>query len=430
MRSNIVKRAGRDLRQDYIQQYLKSFLRKVHPDLFQNHPKEQLQNSASLQDLLPLVGHENNRGATLRPSPAGTNSPTKLVFYLKPKNDQSSSPRSSNDPPKAPTLDPTASDLKFVEHTLPALDLQITMSSDGRSAKGEALEQEAKSWQMVQSFFDLCKKVDISVKDIDQQEVVQHLDQSIQEATTTTQSNRHRAPQKPLSEVFEEDLRNSFAESGIGVSDQAMNEDISSTHLDKIGGTATALDAQVMIKSNQLLFKSPKLSASRLSKVVRTWIHWQEEDQQLEGSLSNKQPSRTSFHIGDWWRKVPVMILSSEKERTEVSHGHNGQSIKGMLVVDQEMSKHDMTEYLSCNLKRIKDEYRDMLQAATLASSLSPLSHTRASDRPWEKGQQDISPHPTLPLSHEAASYLERMRTRAMLQSAKSRSKYNKRYQG
>ncbi|KAG0265393.1 hypothetical protein BG011_004778 [Mortierella polycephala] len=413
MRTNITRNTARDLRQGYIQQYLKQFLRRVHPDLFQQHPKEQVQNSASLQDLLPLVGQEKNKGSAdthvMSSIITPTNSKsTKLIFYYRPK---------------------AITTLRSVEHILPAIDDRVSLpDQSAANLKQDALDREIRSWQMVQSFLELCKKVDVPVKDPDWDEVSQLLSRSRQEAAAK-QSSQQRAPQKPLSEIFAEELQSSFsgstgaARSASFFSGSDMGSgvqgDISHSHLNKVGGTALVLDAQVMIKSNPLLFKSPEISSSRLSKIIRTWIHWQEEDQYLQ-EMSPDHAFQKPFRLSDWWRKVPVMIMSSSAGRAKflATQTDTGQSAKGMLIVDQEMSKQGMTYYLYDNLSRVQKEYKEMLQAATSSTPLSssPSSATRVHDfskSPLAEQNQTLSP--------EAASYLERMRAKSVFRSAAHR---------
>ncbi|KAG0003209.1 hypothetical protein BGZ79_001431 [Entomortierella chlamydospora] len=432
MRGHNVGKSGRNLRQNYVQQYLKQFLRRVHPDLFQNHPKEQLRNSTSLQDLLPLVNHEKDSHMDRRPPPSDSSvgsKPTKLVFYFKP-----------NDPPIPPRLTLTdalkttthsQSQLESVEHILPMFEPKSISTETGDTARQSALEQELKSWQMVQSFLELCRKVGVSVKDSDQKDVALQLELSTQEITSKKSMNP-QAPQKSLSEIFQEELQTSFSGSighqkptptwtGASTGNETNIEGISQTYLGKIGGVAPALDAQVMIKSNPLLFKSSELSSSRLSRVIRTWIHWQDEDQHLVTSSNTSIQSATPFRLGEWWRKVPIMILSSMKEREEVlsSPGNNQ---KGMLIVDQEMSKQEMIEYLKNNLERIQAEYKDMLKS-TLMTPTSGGSPSALRKKQQEQQQVAQGHQPGWSPSPDAASYLERMRIKAQLQKARGGSR-------
>ncbi|KAI1319080.1 hypothetical protein EDD11_004969 [Mortierella claussenii] len=440
MRATIVGKPGQELRRNYVQQYLKQLLRKVHPDLFQHHPKEQLQNSTSLQDLLPLVGHDNNKNKSAQisshSSPSSSSSslegkPMKLVFYFKPKHVGIS----------AGTTHASPGQLESVEHTFP--NLGIRTSSEGRSDGGSLgpLEQEVKAWQTVQSFLELCRKLGISVKEPDQQDVARYLELSIQEAEDKSRSAQKRAPQKPLSEIFQEELQDSFAGSvghstpaasasvlhGLSANSPITQGDVSQVQLGKIGGVAPKLDAQVMIQSNPLLFKSPELSAAKLGKVVRTWIHWLEEDR-LSSSTSSPAEgthiARTRFSLVNWWRKVPVMVLSSAREQEEASKAAVA-SNKGMLIVHPGMSKQDMVEYLQSNLARVQHEYKDMLQAALSrrspsAPSLSSFNHQQH-QHPQQYHRQGQTGSPFV-LSSEAASYLDRMRAKAQLQHVKSRS--------
>lgn len=368
MRTKIAKSAA-SLRQDYLQQYLKQFLRCVHPDLFQHHPKEQLQNSTSLQDLLPIVSHDKNKSASLAPNHTSSpiESTKKLAFYYRTKD---AGHKNSNSAASAGRSE----GLTLVEHTLPlAIDPRISFTTDsGASSKQDLLEREVKSWEMVQSFVDLCRKVGVPVKTPDQTDISSHLEESITNAKTATRANqqRHATPQKPVSEVFQEELQSSFSgssghvgstplsssltsESDIHVKSGSSLDTISESHLGKIGGTAPALDAQLMIQSNPLLFKSPTLSSAKLSKIIRTWIHWHDEDQHLHQGTNNSSSTfearvQKPFRLGDWWRKVPIMVLSSKEERTEilkaatadpVGKDANRQSTKGMLIVNQDMSK-------------------------------------------------------------------------------------------
>ncbi|KAF9098970.1 hypothetical protein BGX23_004505 [Mortierella sp. AD031] len=427
MRTNIAKTTASSLRQDYLQQYLKQFLRRVHPDLFQHHPQEQLQNSASLQDLLPIVGHEKNKGASL--SPSHLSSPNevskKLAFYYRTKDaGQRSSGAMTPNTPSRPT-----GGLQLVKHTLPlVIDPRIpsSESDSGANPKQDLLEREVKSWEMVQSFMDLCRKVGVPVKSPDQEDIASHLQESIKKAETATRSNlqKRAAPQKPVSQVFMEELQNSFSgssghsgssssplsgESDIQIRSGSSFDTIRDTHLGKIGGTAPALDAQLMIQSNPLLFKGPELSSAKLGKTIRTWIHWQEEDQHLTKDSPSvfEANGQTPFRLGDWWRKVPIMVLSSGEERAEVLKaaeavpvGERSQSIRGMLIVHQDMSKQDMTEYLAKHLDRIQQEYKEMLQEA------SPMRATPG------QGTVEGTAIGKASVSAEAGLYLERMRAR------------------
>lgn len=342
MRRNIVKTSARNLRQTYLQQYLKPFLQRVHPDLFQGHPKEQLRNSTSLQDLLPLIGHEKTAGRMdthpLRHNDSTESGPVKVIFYFKPKATVGRSEETVS----------SQIELESVEHLLPDLHSSVCSIKDAGGHRATVLEREIKSWQTVQSFLELCRKVGVSIKDSDQQDAALHLEQSVREATAQDRSTHTHVPQKPLSAVFEEELKSSFSGSGVA----AGGEVIRGMYLDKSGAVPLASDAQLMIESNPLLFKGPTLSPSRLNKVVRTWIYWQEEDQQSMVSPIEPGTQFTPFRLSDWWRKVPVIILNSAKERAEmlrpasstdsqVITSSNGPG-KGILVVDQEMSKQGM----------------------------------------------------------------------------------------
>lgn len=413
---------------------MKQFLRRVHPDLFQHHPKEQLQNSASLQELLPIVSHDKNKSASL---PHHTTSPIeitkKLAFYYRTKDAGLKSNNSSAGSAGR------SEGLTLVEHTLPlAIDPRIPSSSatdSGASSRQDLLEREVKSWEMVQSFVDLCRKVGVPVKAPDQIDISSHLEESIANAKAATRANqqRHATPQKPVSEVFQEELQSSFSGSSghvgstplssssltsgsdIHVKSGSSLDTISESHLGKIGGTAPALDAQLMIQSNPLLFKSPMLSSAKLSKIIRTWIHWHDEDQHLHHGTNNSSSAfeasiQKPFRLGDWWRKVPIMVLSSKEERTEIlkaatanpaGKDANRQSTKGVLIVDQDMSKQEITNYLDKNLYRIQQEYRELLQEA------SPIQAT-----PRRAAGEGASGAEKASVSAEAASYLERMRAR------------------
>ncbi|KAF9959470.1 hypothetical protein BGZ70_008828 [Mortierella alpina] len=361
--SSLAQKSAREIRHSYIQQYLGKFLRKVHPDLFLSHPKEQLRNSAALQDLLPLVGHNKHKDKHSLPRAAVSSTSDsvaakKLVFYYKPGPGHAS--------PQQPTaVSPSqamssgsevgSTTLRSVEHMLPVVDASIpSVDTAPMDAQQHALEQEIKSWQMVQSFLDLCRKVEVPVKIQDQESVATHLKQSVRDAAMlqSKQQRNGSVPQKPLSEIFAEELQTSYSGSTgtwtprlhrAAASTEAQ-EDINQAHLGKMGGSAPLLDAQLMIKSNPLLFKSPTLSTAKLNKLVRTWIHWQHEDRHIEECLPNGSiEMEKAFRLGKWWRKVPVMILSSGEERAELLRTRvgrsNGQSVQGMLVVDQEMSK-------------------------------------------------------------------------------------------
>ncbi|KAF9983606.1 hypothetical protein BGZ65_001619 [Modicella reniformis] len=406
MRVNIVKTSSKDLRQGYMQQYLKLLLRRVHPDLFQSYPKEQLRNSISLQDLLPLINHEKGVQMESRPfrSSSDTESrPTKLVFYLKPKTTIDN----SRETPSSRT------ELESAEHLLPDPNTTISSNEDTIRPSTMALKREIRSWQMVQSFLKLCRKVGVSVKDSDQQDVAQQLEQSIRAASTQDRSNHLQVSQKPLSEVFEGELKDSFSESELGTRGEM--------HLGKTGAAPPlSLDAQVMIKTNSLLFKSPELSSSRLSKVIRTWIYWQEEDRRLVGSSIKSDTQIVPFSLSDWWRKVPVIVLSSTQERAEMlrlastaTDDHRGPG-RGILVVDQVMSKQEMTWYLRDNLERVQGEYKEILRTA----SVQPSSRLAPQPQPQQTmtSQQEEKP---LTLSPEAASYLERMKAKAQLQDTR-----------
>ncbi|KAF9905423.1 hypothetical protein EC991_001651 [Linnemannia zychae] len=434
MRTNI-KSSTASLRQDYLQRYLKQFLRRVHPDLFQHHPKEQLQNSASLQDLLPIVGHDKNKGhsllSTRNDSPAEATK--KLAFYYRTKDAGQKSDIATETP--AGSIG-TAGGLQLIEHTLPLMiDTRIPSSSTGfeDSSKQDLLKREVKSWEMVQSFVNLCRKVGVPVKTPDQEDISSRLEESIKNVETATRIDQQKrsSPQKPVSEVFMEELQSSFSGSSghtgtlpsssasipsgsdIHVKSGSTLDTISGSHLGKIGGSAPALDAQLMIQSNPLLFKSPVLSSAKLSKTIRTWIHWQDEDQHLfRGQQNPSSVSETSkqkpFRLGDWWRKVPIMMLSSSEERAEIMNAAAAdpasgkmkfQPIKGMLIVDQDMSKQEMTEYLHRNLDRIQREYKDILEKT--APKTAPRRATVES-ADAEK----------MSVSAEAASYLERMKAR------------------
>ncbi|KAF9432457.1 hypothetical protein BGZ76_010786 [Entomortierella beljakovae] len=358
MRNHIVGKPGRDLRQTYMQQYLKQFLRRVHPDLFQNFPKEQLRNSNSLQDLLPLVNSEKDTKSSIRSHPSNSwkeGDHAKLVFYLKPNKPEGNS--------KTDVRNPTQ--LESIEHSLPIIAPLNQSTEDYGDYKQKVMEQEIKSWQMVQSFLDLCRKVGVSVKEADHAEIANHLTLSEQDLTAKRGAVRQQR-QKPLSEVFQEELQSSFSGSSgyqTNKEKESSGGGISRTYLGKIGGTVPILDAEVMIKSNPLLFKSPNISSSRQSKIIRTWIHWQNEDQQPIESKGNDGPPQIPFELSSWWRKVPIMILDSAMEREQVLKSTNFDK-NGMLIVDQDMSKQDMTEYLWNNLERIQSEYKDKLQTS------------------------------------------------------------------
>ncbi|KAG0272590.1 hypothetical protein BGZ95_011626 [Linnemannia exigua] len=437
MRTNIAKSTAASLRQNYLQQYLKQFLRRVHPDLFQHHPKEQLQNSAALQDLLPIVSHDKNKGVSL-PNRNDTQAEVtkKLAFYYRTKDAGLKSNTSTTTPGILAGSIGSPGGLKLIEHTLPLVhDSRIPSTTDsGVSSKQDLLEREVKSWEMVQSFVELCRKVGVPVKAPDQEDISSHLEESIKNVETAMHSKQQKqaALQKPVSEIFIEELQSSFSGSSghvrtlsssspsmLGGSDIHVKsgfslDTISSSHHSKIGGSAPALDAQLMIQSNPLLFKSPAVSSAKLSKTIRTWIHWQDEDQHLlrvqnDPSSVAKASGQKPFRLGDWWRKVPIMILSSSEERAETlkaaaadpSSGETkGQPIKGMLIIHQDMSKQEITEYLDDNMDRIQREYKEMLQKA------SPKTKPRRATVECLGGEKTS-------VSAEAASYLERMRARS-----------------
>ncbi|KAF9935276.1 hypothetical protein FBU30_004851 [Linnemannia zychae] len=429
MRTNITKSAAAGLRQSYLQWYLKQFLRRVHPDLFQHHPREQLQNSASLQDLLPIVSPEKNKDISLplSHSSSAAESTKKFAFYYRVKDaDQKSNARTSisisSDESKESSVK-----MQMVEHILPVvLDTQIPSSptSTDNNSRQDVLKREVKSWEMVQSFIDLCRKVGVPVKAHDQKDISNHLNEAIQNVEIITRTNQQKRaiPQKPVSQVFMEELQNSFSgssghtrlstsilsnKSDILVKSGASFDTISDSHIGKIGGSAPALDAQLMIQSNPLLFKSPELSSLKLNKVIRTWVHWQNEDQHLDKHDEYSSPIHQidkpkPFRLGSWWRKVPVMVMNSKEEREQtleataagfVGKESRSQLIRGMLVVDQDMSKQDMVEYLEKNLSRIQQEYREMLKG-TSPIEASALESAKMDDL------------------DEAESYIARMRAK------------------
>ncbi|GJJ68952.1 hypothetical protein EMPS_01298 [Entomortierella parvispora] len=352
----LLKQSAGEIRQVYLQQYLKLFLRRVHPDLFQHHPKEQLQNSNSLQDLLPLVHAVKDPSLNpARPSTSKADSNTaKLLFYYREKMAPSATDSSKS----------TSAELVAVEHTLPLINTKISTDQESSgNVKAEALERELKSWEMVQSFLGLCQKVGVPIKGSDQEEI----DRLVQESKEATKKShaRGRVPQKPLGEIFQEELQNSFSGSAGHVGARSTLDDISTqANLGKMAGSVPVLDAQSMIRSNPLLFKSPDMSKAKLSKLVRRWIHWQEED---------LGESQKPFRLGHWWRKVPVMVLATAHERKEVlarstSQGPNEPSAKGMLIVDQEMSKQEMVDYLETHLDSVQAHYKDLLLRAASSS--------------------------------------------------------------
>ncbi|KAG0053512.1 hypothetical protein BGZ83_000929 [Gryganskiella cystojenkinii] len=362
----LMQTAG-EIRQAYLQQYLKQFLRKVHPDLFQHHPKEQLQNSNSLQDLLPLVNSiKDSHSTTLLNTrhPKSIKDPeepsARFLFYY--RGNTKPAPTSPADSTPSTSSTSTSTELAAVEHSLPLINTRIAHDSNETraDAQAEALDRELKSWQMVQSFLGLCEKVGVTIKGSDKEEVDRHVEESKKIATKNFTQNR--TPQKPLREIFQEELQNSFSGSDGHVGAEHVDRDaVSHARLGKIGGSAPVLDAQVMIRSNPLLFKSPDLSKSKLSKLVRTWIHWQEEDMEVT--------ERSPFTLQQWWRKVPVMVLASADERSKLlkaaAQNQNGPSTKGMLVVHQGMSKLEMIDYLEAHLDSVEANYKDLLRAAT-----------------------------------------------------------------
>ncbi|KAG0376197.1 hypothetical protein BGX24_008137 [Mortierella sp. AD032] len=438
MRTNIAKSTAAGLRQNYLQQYLKQFLRRVHPDLFQHHPKEQLQNSASLQVLLPIVSHDKNEGVPLPLNRNDTQAEAskKLAFYYRTKDAELKSNTSTTTPGTPVGSVGLPGGLKLIEHTLPlAHDTRIPLSTSdsGVNSKQDLLEREVKSWAMVQSFVELCRKVGVPVKAPDQEDISIHLEESINNVETATHAKQQKraAPQKPVSEVFIEELQSSFSGSSghvgtlssssasmsggsdIHVKSGSSLDTISNSHHGKIGRSDPALDAQLMIQSNPLLFKSPAVSSAKLSKTIRTWIHWQDEDQHLprgqnDPSSVAKTSGQKAFRLGDWWRKVPIMVLSSSEERAETlkaaaadpaSGETKRQSIKGMLIIHQDMSKQEMTEYLDANMDRIQREYKEILQRASPKTT------------PRRVPDESLGAEKTS-VSAEAASYLERMRAR------------------
>ncbi|KAF9405584.1 hypothetical protein BGZ94_003459 [Podila epigama] len=383
------------LRKNYIQQCLTQFLRRVHPDLFQKHPAEQLKNSASLQDLLPLVQQELRGGAQITDTHSPASKSASLVFYCHPK-------------------EKGAADLIQVEHVLPIVDTLIPLDNSADTTKQSVLEREVRSWEMVQSFMELCRKVGVPIKELDRLDVNTQLEQSLQDAKSA--SKFKTAPHKPIGEIFAQELQESFAGSlgnanirrsdthlptenttsdGGASSSTQLND--STTLLGKIGGSAPALDAQVMIQTNPLLFKSPNLSATKLGRLIRTWIYWQEEDEHLETS------PHARFRLSSWWRKVPIMIASSaleHKSMLQSGSSGGGGTTQGMLVVHPEMTKEDMIQYLVDNLDRVQIEYRDMLQkAGTMQGNHNPSSAP--------------TPNSKKVNSDDVASYLAKMRAQS-----------------
>ncbi|KAF8949665.1 hypothetical protein BGZ46_005004 [Entomortierella lignicola] len=411
MRGHIVKKSARDIRQSYTQQYLKQFLRQVHPDLFQNYPKEQLRNSTSLQDLLPLVNHEKDTHLSNHHQHSSQSKFTKLVFYYKPNSSRPQPLSTSSDTSITSTQKKSQPQLESVEHSLPEFK-PISPSSDSNdTVKQSILEQELKSWEMLQSFLELCRKVGVPVKDTDQKDVALQLELSKQQITAI-EKKTPQASQKSLSEIFQEELQSSFAGSrGHIKSTQAWtgaDGHASQTQLGKIGGEMTTEDAEIMIRSNPLLFQSPGLPKKGLRKVIRTWIHWQNEDQQLETSSFDGNKSVIPFHFGDWWRKVPIMVFSSYKESIELLETSGAK--RGMLVVNQDMSKQEMTEYLRDNLERVQAEFKELIR--------SPIA--RSQDQKIRQVEQERQPERS-PAS-DAESYIERMRMKNQFQNARARS--------
>ncbi|KAF9583015.1 hypothetical protein BGW38_010418 [Lunasporangiospora selenospora] len=382
--ASATKDATRDatklLQQKYIQQHLKAFLRRVHPDLFQHHPKEQLQNSESLQFLLPLVtpSKSHSRPSTSTPSnPNSSDSAKKLAFYFRGTSTHNETISTTGD-------EVSPQPLVFIEHSLPVVD----PLDSNNSSKQDRLDHEAKSWFMVQSFLELCRKVGVAVKETDFSEVTVRLDES----TKSTEATKRRSqPQRPLSEIFAEELQGSFSGSSGHVGSQALlypkpllskvrpglegsfgprtdvnNGYPSYARLGKTGGPSSNMDADMMIASNPLLFMSPDLSKKKLKKFVRTWIYWQEEDRNRSVGDSMRPEAMAnrveSFDLVQWWRKVPVMVMSSATERAQALKAPSAQEGKAILVVDIDMSKEEMTAYLAQNIPRVEAEYRALLQ--------------------------------------------------------------------
>ncbi|KAG0230871.1 hypothetical protein BGW41_002390 [Actinomortierella wolfii] len=342
--------AANEIRQGYVQRYLKQFLRRVHPDLFQHYPSEQAQNSASLQELLPLVGHDKQKKLHVVAPPisgdSSSSSPltTKLAFYVRPIS-KAAATLPSNNPP-----------LALVEHHLPVPHVTPsptqTVSLSGVNI--QELEQELRSWEMVRSFLELCAKVGVSVAEADQQytnEQYQELNTAIQQAETNP-APKHT--EKSLKEIFAEELQGSFAGS-TGKTSQSVHSSktlSSSTETQtwKVGGGLDVEEqARRMIESNKLLFTSEGVTRAGLEKMVRKWLHWQEEDrrrmysEQLRTSEAGEQTGdgslKDAFRLQDWWRKVPTYVAENSQEQKRIQLEMQRQGRGGMIVVAQDSTK-------------------------------------------------------------------------------------------
>ncbi|KAG0261609.1 hypothetical protein DFQ27_002874, partial [Actinomortierella ambigua] len=211
----LIEKAAREIRQDYVQRYLKQFLRRVHPDLFQHHPKEQAQNSASLQELLPIVGHDKQK-MTANTPPAHVRDPPSLTanlsFYVRPITSAAiAASVAASETGSGSTKNATSRPLTLVEHNLPLPQAPIQAYTQHAMLNMQELEQELRSWEMVQSFMHLCTKVGVSVAEADQQ-YMQKQYQAVREAIQ--QASMGSSPQqaaKSLQEIFVEELQGSFA---------------------------------------------------------------------------------------------------------------------------------------------------------------------------------------------------------------------------
>ncbi|KAF9978922.1 hypothetical protein BGZ73_008427 [Actinomortierella ambigua] len=381
-------KAAKELRQSYVQRYLKQFLRRVHPDLFQHHPKEQAQNSASLQELLPIVGYDKQKRTAIVPPAHGSDTlplTTKLSFYIRPA------------PAAAATTTVTAAanasppPLTLIEHNLPLPHVPTQALTEPATLNIPELEQELQSWEMVRSFMQLCTKVGVPVTNADEQctqEQQQALHMAVQQAKAGPSPKQ---TERSLKEIFAEELQGSFAGSS-GKTTESLAWKVG-------GGYDVEEQARHMIESNPLLFTSAEVSRARLEKTMRKWLYWQEEDkqqmfrEQLRTSEGTKEgqagtvPRRNLFRLQDWWRKVPVYVAGSSREQARILQEMHRQGRGGMVVVAQDAK---MIEYLAVHLPVASEEYQAQM-----------LEHQKLHHQPQRAVDDDVG-----------AQYLARMRAK------------------
>ncbi|KAI9020021.1 hypothetical protein CLU79DRAFT_888444 [Phycomyces nitens] len=230
-----------------VKPYLKKFVLRTHPDFFGHDIARKRSNEESLQQLYTLLG------PLLKKSPPIIKQKTRLTFYDK---------------------------------------------SSQKQVEG-IFSQPNSEWATLQSFLNLCKELDISIKTCDIDTV----------RSMVSQSNGTRPARMQRS------LKQEFAEALYKGQDAYRNQWTPQTVLE-----------------NRLLMMGPSVDKNKMAERLCEFLP------QLKPEI--------------WWGKIPVLIVSPESSLPVTL-------TKGMLILTSDMQCADIEQYLVANFERKHAEHTE-----------------------------------------------------------------------